>query len=274
MILRGRLSKALTLIAVVQIGLAQSLSVTPSAIPDVEILTPPSAEYDAAVNRFFGPERSPNLNNWLPYGIVLTNRTSQTIVAVAARWVSSGDRGAGHFVLEHSAFNNAGSQLRPGKTAVAFPNLTLVLDGSQLPPSFQLTPQPGSIAGDNTLSDLKSAAGIQFTLDGVVFASGQFVGPNGAREYEEYVAETTVPAQISGKVLAMQAASESVQSIVAWLQATRDQPVNRKVDGWQNSQMASRIARRLLMSYRSGGETKLSETAQLLVQVPPFHLYR
>ncbi len=270
-------SKTLTLFAVsaaVQFGLAQTLSVTPSAIPDVQILAPPSADYLAAVNRFFGPERSPNLNNWLPYGIVLTNRTSQTIVAIAARWDSSGNLHGGQFVLEYDAFNNPGSQLTPGKTAVVFPNLTLVLDGLQLPPSFQLTPQPGSIAGDNTLSNLQSTAGIQFTLDGVVFASGQFVGPNGAQEYEEYVAEATVPAQISGKVLAMQAASESVQSILAWLQATQDQPVNRKVDGWQNLRISSRIARRLLMSYRSGGETKLSETAQLLAQAPAFHLYR
>jgi hypothetical protein len=133
---------------------------------------------------------------------------------------------------------------------------------------------PRVAAGDTTLSSLQNAAGIQFTLDGVVFASGQFEGPNGAQEYEEYVAETTVPAQISGKVLAMQAASEPVQSILEWLQAIRDQPVNRKVEAWQNSRMASRIARRLLMSYQTGGKTKLTETAQLLVQAPAFHLYR
>ena len=130
------------------------------------------------------------------------------------------------------------------------------------------------MSGDNTLSNLQSAAGIQFTLDGVVFSSGQFVGPNGAQEYEEYVAETTVPAQILAKVLAMQTASEPVQSILAWLQATRDQPVNRKVDGWQNSRMASRVARRLLMSYQSGGEAKLSEIAQLLARAPAIRLYR
>lgn len=256
-------------LCVAQIGLAQNLTATQSGVPNVDILAAPSADYTAAVNGFFGVERSPDLNKWLPYGIVLINRTTQPIVAVAARWESSGERPTGRWVLEYQAFNTPGHQLAPGKTAVAFPNLTLLLDGSRLPPQFQ----PGSQARATDLSTLQTAASVQFTLDGVVFASGQFVGPNGAQEYEEYVAETTVPAQISGKVLAMQAASEPVQAILAWLQSTVNQPIDRKADGWRNSVVARRTARQLLTSYQSGGAMRLSETAQAL-QASPIQLYR
>jgi hypothetical protein len=124
------------------------------------------------------------------------------------------------------------------------------------------------------LQRFRAAQSVQVTLDGVVFASGQFVGPDTGKEYEQYVANLTVPAAIAAKVLAMKAVGETVVNVVAWLQTAETQPVNLKDDGWWNASVGAHTARQLLRSYQHGGEVLLYEAAQGYPQAPIIRLYR
>lgn len=253
-------------------GFAQTLTVHPSAIPGVEIIGSQSPDYAAAVDRILLPPRAPALDAWLPYGIVLKNETAQSVYGVAVRWnlTEDGSHGTtvGRFIAPHRR------TMAPGESALllaSIGDLRLPGDDTPLPVPFRLAPPPDFVARpDVNLTHYLRARGVEINLDGVVFASGQFVGPDTAKEYEEWVAETTVPSQVASKVLAMKAAGESTDSIVAWLrtasqpEATRDFTVRA----------TRRTAGQLLRRYQLQGEPGLYKAAQVEAQPPTPQLYR
>jgi hypothetical protein len=252
-----------------QPGVSQTVSVIPSGVPGVEVIGSTAAEYETVANRFFGPIRPPSLSDWMPFALAITNRTSQNIVAIAVRWqLMSGKSQIGASGLEHEGFEQRSLQLCPGKTAVALPQ-SMLFEGGQLPPYFQHASPAPTAARSNELQKFRSAENVVATLDGVVFASGKFVGPDCAREYEFYV-----PAKVAANVLSMRATGEPVANIEAWLKATAAQPVNPKSENAQSVHVASLTARQLLKSYQRGGEVLLYDTAQGIPQKSPIHIYR
>jgi len=74
------------LAACVHIGMSQTVTVDPSTVPGVELSGPLSAEYSTYVDQILAPPRSPALNGWLPFGIVLKNGTSQNVIGFAVHW--------------------------------------------------------------------------------------------------------------------------------------------------------------------------------------------
>jgi hypothetical protein len=125
------------------------------------------------------------------------------------------------------------------------------------------------VAPPGHLTIFQNAQKVQVTLDGVVFASGQFVGPNSANEFEELVAETTVPAHVASTVLAMKASGEAIGTVVAWLEEN-----GKLQSGDRNAQVTARTARGLLAAYKGGGEALLYEVAQGYAQGPGIKLYK
>lgn len=249
--------------------MAQGVTLSPCGVSGVTVAGAPSAEYFEAVDEVLGAQRSPNLNAWLPYGMALTNRSTQNIVAVAVRWVTINEKGqaAPLLTITPSMFDQPRQQVAPGKTAIVIP--AALLGGKPLPRQFQLTPPPGFIAPPGHLAEFQAAQKVQVTLDGVVFASGQFVGPNSAKEYEEFVAETTVPAHVASAVLAMKESGEAIATVLAWLEE------NGKVQsGDRNAIVTRSTARGLLGAYKSGGEALLYEIAQVKAQGPGIKLYK
>jgi hypothetical protein len=244
---------------------SQTISVIPSAVDGVEIIGPQSTDYGPMVDQILGSIRSQTLNAWLPFGVVIKNSTSQNLVAVAARWdVTNGRRQTGSRVLEQDLWSQPHQQIPPGGSAVVLPIL-MVQDASHLPPPFRLTPPAGFVPANNqNPSALQSAQSLKVTLDGVVFASGQFAGPNTAHEFEDFVAKTTIPAEVAAKVLEMRAAGVPVSDVVAWLESTATA---------HPRQPTASAARQLLQSYKARGETSLCQLAQSESQ-PVLHIYR
>ena len=144
----------------------------------------------------------------------------------------------------------------------------------QVSTRFQLNPPPGYVQRPDGLQRFRQAPDIEILLDGVVFASGQFVGSDGGKQFETMLASSTVPPQIGSKVLMMRDAGEPVSKIAKWLESTGSQPVNMKVDGWWTTSAAGRAARQLMRVYQKSGEAQLYETARSFAQIPVVRLYR
>jgi hypothetical protein len=230
--------------------LAQSVTIAPCGIPGVTVTAPPSAEFFESVDDILGPSRQPIVNAWLPYGLAITNRSPQNIAALAVRWVVTDANGRTLPVsFTPQMFDQPKQQLAPGKTVLAVP--AALLGAAQAPHTLHLT----------HLGEFQAARKIQAHLDGVVFASGQFVGPNNTKAFEELVAQTTAPVHVASTVLAMKESREPIAAVVAWLDT------NAKTRN-------GRTARRLLDSYKRGGETLLYEVAEGYAKGPTLRLYK
>ena len=243
----------------VRITAAPGVSVVSSRVPGVDLLGPPDAEYEAAIRQFLGPLRMAEVTTWLPFGVVVRNHTAETIVAVAVRWQLTSDSGMMQYSLAQRDFENPHAQLPPGKDGVLLPAGWLA--------NHLLLPPP-----DN-LPDFRGARTVEVSLDGVVFASGQFAGPDTGKEFESYIADATIPGQVAARVLAMKISGEPVSNIVAFLESQK-RSVDHLLDGWWDAEAGARVARQLLSSYRSGGEAGLFKAAAACRQSPPLKLFR
>lgn len=259
---------ALALAACASLSPAQSVTVSPSTIPGVELIPPQNPDYWATVEQLFGATRSGTLNSWLPYGTVLKNGSSQTIVALAIRWERTTAEGQ-TFRRTLMSGPSAGSRglVSIASSVVAIPK-PMVLRSLDQHLEFQLTPPPGYVSHpDRSLTECQTARGIQTNLDGVVFASGQFVGPDTGQEYEYFEHVVAAPPQVASKVLAMQAAGEPVANVLAWLQTTAS---DRSTE---MTRMMGNTAQELLRAYKIRGEQTMYNAAQTESQ-PVIQLHR
>ena len=236
---------------------AQPVTVAPCGVSNVTVAGAPSADYFERADEVLGGTRSPVLNAWLPYGVALTNRAPQNIVAIAVRWLVTNSKGqAVVFSAESATFDNPRQQVPPGKSVIAVP--VAVLHAA-----------PRTLAGPGRLAEFQNAQKVEVSLDGVVFASGQFAGPNSGKVYEQFVAETTVPAHVASTVLAMKEVGESIGTVVAWLESS-----SKPHSADRNAQITARVARALVADYKRGGEALLYEKAQGYEKSPGIRLYR
>jgi hypothetical protein len=247
----------------VQTALSQTVNVEASTLPGIEILGASAPDYRSAIDQILGPVRSSDMEAWLPFGIVLKNNTSQTIAAVAVTWdltnaMSQASAKTFKYRTRHELFTQPRRQIAPGKRAVAHWGL-LVPEGTRV---------PARVATGN-LANFQNSTSIRVTLDGVVFASGQFVGPD-SQAYEYYQVHTTVPPQIAAKVLAMRDAGEPAANIVKWLQAVA---VSDRGAVDQTAHETARTARGLLSHYRARGEASLYQVAAKQSE-PPIRVFR
>lgn len=239
---------------------AQSLTLDPCRVPGVTVATAPLPEYYEVADEVLGAERQAGVDAWLPYGVALTNRTSQHILAVAVRWVVTTSKGQTVTVIvTPGVFEQPRQQIAPGKSVMVLPVAFLGGTAGNVPRK------------SDELILYRSASRIRVSLDGVLFGSGQFVGPNSHKEFEQLAAAATAPAHVASTVLAMQASGEAIGTVVAWL----EQKAKAAAPGGDaNAQFAARTAKSLLQEYKRGGEALLYESAAGLAQGPVLHLYR
>jgi hypothetical protein len=260
--------------ACAHIGLSQTVTVQPSTIPGVEIVGPLSPGYAADIDQVLAPPRSPALNAWLPFGVVLRNTTQQNIVGVALRWSATLTNESTSSGTAMSLTEAPRHQIAPGEIAVALPGLGEVLvpgDASALPARLRLNAPPDeSTASDAAdLASYRTARNIEIVLDGVVFASGQFMGPDTGNEYEKWLADTTAPEQVAARVLAMKASGEPIGNIVAWLEQT----AKSENSADPTADVSGTTAHRFLQTYQKQGEAALYQRAQSGPGLA-IHLYR
>jgi hypothetical protein len=239
-------------------ALAQTVAIAPCSVPGVAVSAPPTAEYFEHVDEVAGSDRSANLNAWLPFGVAVTNRSSQNIVALVVRWVVTNPQGqTTPYTVLPEMFDQPRQQVAPGKSVIVLP--PALLEASHLPRQLQM----------NRIGAYQSAQRIEASLDGIVFASGQFVGRNVSKAYDEFVAETTVPAHVGSTVLAMRQSGEAIGTVVAWLETSAKAGVNTPT-----AHITARTAKLLVESYKRGGEALLYEVAHGFAQGPAIHVYK
>lgn len=241
----------LVLAAAALLAPAQTVTVSPSTISGVDLIPPQSPDYWTTVEQLLGAARPGTLNSWLPYGAVLKNGSSQAIVALAIRCeITNASGQIFSSLMENSIFNDRRRQIAPGASIVALPRS--VLNGQRLPEEFRAA-RP---AANRELTEIQTARALQMSLDGVVFASGQFAGPDTGQEYEDFQQVVAARPQVASKVLAMKAAGEPTARVLAWLQTVAADRSTRMI------RLMGNTARALLRGYEIRGEPALYDYAR------------
>ncbi len=253
-----------------QVTSSQTFSVNPSAIAGVSVSGRGMGQYPPNVDIVLGSARNEATNFWLPFGIIVSNNTSQPIVGFAARWTATDSSGQESVtIMTRSLFQSPELQIAPGQSVVLLPFWLLANQHRGIRGSLDLGYQPSDLRA------FQNARSIRVTLDGVVFGSGQFVGPNEANEYGQLQADGIAGYNLASAVLAKWDARDSVSSIVAWLQQTA---ASRPTDSvWSRDWTAAITARTAgiyLRAYNSGGGSRLYGVAQQQVQSPHITIYR
>jgi hypothetical protein len=255
-------------------GFGQNLILHPSAIPGVQLLGPQSPEFVSLVDEVLSPKRQQATNDWLPYSVILTNQTKKQIVGVAIRWTTVDPTGKSSSTSTLNGIEvlyPTARRIQPGQRVVLLPSLMMLM---------KPLPAGSHDANDNPehaqrLEKFTGAATVEIFLDGVVFDTGQFVGPDGDQEYEIAEARVAAAQRIAKTVLEKRDAGEMTSSIVEWLRAVPRQPFfelgqERRMLSAADPKIA---ARRLVSAYESQGEAGLYGLVQSYLR-PALQLHR
>lgn len=119
---------------------------------------------------------SPEISSLKPMAFILDNQTDKPIIAVAARWKIATLQG------EQTVFNShTHSYLIPGAAPIVTAHEQMFIAPNVFIPSSSLKPGAGLmgvIPSQRILGLFNKAADVTLTLDSIVFADGETVGPN------------------------------------------------------------------------------------------------
>ncbi len=257
---------------------SQPLTVQPSTIPGIGIVGPQSPDFAAAVPEILGSDVSdlpPVIGPWLPYAVVVRNNSSQPLAGMCIVFTAAPgvflDRGPGPCALWFaSAILPPGTrsfQLQPGKAVLAFPHWILQ-QPSDLKPYRSLSDEKGL----QSLPNYQRAKGLTVSVDNVVFASGQFVGPDTTTQYPRFQSLITAPRMVATTVLEKKAGG-TIADILAWLQTLAPQASVMDGPAYYGHQVGAE-AREMLKVYDGKGEAALYSMAANILQEPLFPLHR
>jgi len=266
----------LTLASAGQLVFAQGITVLPSGVPGIQVTGSRSAAFQALADRVLGTSIPPATKDWLPYSFTLTNNTAQTVVGLAVRCVTIDPNG---ITIPISGLNTIPAfdsiprfnSIKPGETAVVLP--MRILSASTPMVTRDVSSMPNQA---QQLEFLRSASEVEISLDGVVFDTGQFAGPDATEGYELAVNLISDRQKMASAILAKRAAGEPVSSVVDWLTTIVAQaaPAARGRGGvGQSPSLKPAIARGFLAAYRAGGEQELYAKA-LSYEKPAATLHR
>ena len=174
--------------------------------------------------------------------------------------------------MTRSLFQNLEYQIGPGKSVAVLPFWVLTSEQRGFRHNVNAEAyQP------QELRAFQNASMIRVALDGVVFASGQFAGPNSAHEYEQLQAESTSGYALASSLLAKRDAGVPVSGIVEWLQQTASiRPAGATSFGdrdWSTAR-TSQEAALYLGTYKRGGESRMYARAQQELERSHLKIYR
>jgi hypothetical protein len=176
------------------VGQSQELSVQNPAIPGIVLVGPQSAEFSGLVTEIVGQDRPDGLLACLPYGVVIINTSSQPLAAIDIVWTAGANTKAVLLNTPEQRFNLQSGLVNPGQSVLALPVGIL-----QSPRNLRMFANGPSVV--NRLQSFHTAQAIAFSIDGVVYASGQFIGSNAYSEYELWQAEINAPKSLANTVL-------------------------------------------------------------------------
>ena len=246
-------------------GFSQQVAIAPSTIGGIQLAGPQSPNFTAMVAEIVGPDQPPAFTEALPYGVVIRNNSAQPLAAVCVVWTGTfNPQAAGPIGSWREWFANPSSQIAPGQSVVAVPSGGIL----STPRDLNRYARRGSVS---SLRTVQQAHAIEVSLDGVVFASGQFLGPDTYHEYEDSQAQLTVPRSVAATLL-QKRDTGTISDVVTWLQAldAQSQPGTSDL----NARQRGGAARGMLAYYRNKGEAALYQMAENVVQLPVFPLHR
>jgi hypothetical protein len=212
----------------------QTVSVNPTTIPGVDFVGSDRPKFNDTLTRVLGLSRSKSENDWLPFSAMLTNNTP--LMAVVARWEKVLlDGSTETYTFDRSFFDSPAHRIGLGKTVAVLPYWIFE---KPLPAGHvDLTDRPDHA---EKVQSFQKASRVRVTLDGIVLASGQFLGPDQSHQFEHLVA-IQAARKIHSEVLARRADGQSGADIVAWLRTIASQeqhwdtetgePVDKKYPG-------------------------------------------
>jgi len=245
------------------VAYSQPVTVQASRIPGVDIVGPQSTEFSGLVAQIVGTDQPSGFAEWLPYSVVIRNKSEQALAAVTVIWSASFNGGpTGHTGgTSPTWFGAQRQQIQPGQSLIVMPQATL------LAPRDLRRFADGR--GEGNLQNFQHADRIEVALDSVVFATGQYVGADSIQEYETFAADLNAPRSVAAELLQKQQSS-SIGDIVQWLQTL----AARHGGDDPNARSAGSSARAMLMIYQRRGEAALYEMAQSSLNTPAFPLHR
>ena len=256
-------------------GVQGAVVVNPSSVAGVAFIGPNDPSFNDAVTKVLSPSRTLTTNDWLPFSAVLTNNTSQSIVAVIVKWVKVlPDGRKGTLVVHREFFGPHGQPVLSGQSAVALPGRVF---GRPLPWGSQdATDRPDHLT---ELQKFQAATSVEVTLDGILFASGQFVGPNETHGFEQLLARQSARSVYS-EALTRNANGQSAADVVNWLTGIAGQGRHLDIDPQtgvptdSNASGMASAARVLLEAYKLQGASLMYQFAQARASEFPFNIFR
>jgi hypothetical protein len=246
--------------------------VHPSSIPGVALIGPDDPSFHDAVTQVLDPSLTPTTNDWLPFSALITNNTSQPIVAVIVKWAKVRPDGIrGNLIVQREFFNSSRPRVEAGKSAVALPGWVFLR-----PSPSGLHDETNQPAHFSQLQTFQSATSVEVTLDGVLFASGQFSGPDETQGFKVLEA-LQFSRSVYSEASARNASGQPVAEVVNWLEGIASQGRNLEPDPHTgvpiNSQAygMARAANVLLGAYKARGAELMYQFAQAkyLDSMPP-----
>lgn len=259
--------------AVLQVASAQTLVVDPSGIPGITVSGPETGRYAPGINALLGSVRNQETNAWLPFGFVASNNTAQPIVAFAARWLVTDSSGRQtERIMTRSLMQGPKLFVAAGESVLLLPFWLLASNHRGIP-GLVSSATTGSEPSELTV--FQNAQSIRATLDAVVFASGQFVGPNVGNELACFQAAGAAPYNLATSILAKRDAGVATEAIVNWLRQTAATQAAGSLQSrdW-NTAVTAREAGAYMRAYSSGGESGMFALAQERMQGPHFAVHQ
>jgi hypothetical protein len=245
---------------------AQEVTVLKPMAPGVELIGSQSPKFQSTAEAVIGVQAFSQLGPYVPLTVVLQNNSSQGLVAYQVRWALNGtDRGIGIGNLA----NKGGGSLEPGEAVVVLPTFVLAKPPTGQQQAGMLRQQGGPLAS------LQRAPSIEISLDSVILASGQFLGPDLRKSFARDAAYFTAWRPVNAEVRSRLAAGESFDTIAATLAQIENQTIqgSRESHDW-NAEVRATEARQLRKLYEKSGLAAVRARVDEQAQLPDIVVHR
>jgi hypothetical protein len=211
------------------------LKIQPSAVPDVDLIGPDTAEFREALEFLLGKEPDEALRPAVPFSVIVRNKTGRAIALLGVRFDMIGARARKYSVVHYADTlrNPEKADLTPGamRFVCAEPLYTeLVLRG-------MLSRREADKRAQMNLDNLAKAREIRASLDCAAFDNGHFAGPDSLGAFDRLRAEREVEIAFLEEV-------SSAPDLAALLQSAMEVPARRA------------LAKRLLEGLQTGGRAE------------------
>lgn len=237
-------------------------------IPELLITATGTAEYASLAAPIQALGQSPLIASFQPYSLVLTNRSAQDIVGVSLDMVLEDATGKiTHKIATRTTFAaSPGHKFSPGRSM----NLS-VLWLTDVPPSDGLLPEI-----ERLVQVFEKQKSITLVVDGVLLASGQYIGPNDAHEFEHLDAMFHARRALAEQLVKHFESNSSDEALISLLNSAaskRSSGTPGGIKDWQTDIQVG-MAKQLLQTHARGGPGAVLRMARSLTTQPTMNIYR